>query len=206
MSTETITTNPIAGALGAEVSGIDLAAPLSNSKTEAVRQALWDHKVIFFRDQSLSLAAQIEFGKRFGSLEVFPFATPPLKAFPEILPIVSGPKFPTGANNWHSDVTWRKSPSLGSILYCEVAPQFGGETGFADTYATFQGLSEAQREELRGKTCIHDFDVFRYRQVGIVALREPLLCSLPRQSIFHGDCFCCSVRIVGAARGGPRDN
>ena len=61
-------------------------------------------------------------------------------------------------------MTWRKSPSLGSMLYCEAGPPFGGETGFADTYATFQGLSEKDRDFLRGKTCIHDFDAFRFQQ------------------------------------------
>ena len=50
------------------------------------------------------------------------------------------------------------------MLYCEEGPPFGGETGFADTYATFQGLSEKDREFLRGKTCIHDFDAFRFQQ------------------------------------------
>ena len=50
------------------------------------------------------------------------------------------------------------------MLYCEAGPPFGGETGFADTYATFQGLSEKDRDFLRGKTCIHDFDAFRFQQ------------------------------------------
>ena len=68
MSIETIATHPVAGALGAEVSGIDLAAPLSNSATEAVRQALWDHKVIFFRNQNLSPEDHLRIASIFGDI------------------------------------------------------------------------------------------------------------------------------------------
>ena len=89
--------------------------------------------MIFFKGQDIDYAQHRDFGLQFGSLEVFPFNTPVPGDFPEILPIASGPGAPTGASVWHSDVTWRKSPSLGSIFYCEEAPPFGGETGFADT-------------------------------------------------------------------------
>ena len=115
-------------------------------------------------EQDLTLDQHRDFGLRFGSLEVFPFATPPLETHPEILPISSGPGSPTGASNWHS-VTWRKSPSLGSLLYCDVAPPFGGGTAFADTLATFQGLKDVDREMLRGCSCVHDFDTFRQGQL-----------------------------------------
>ena len=80
------------------------------------------------------------------------------------MPLKSASPIAGGASGWHSDVTWRKTPSLGSILYCEVAPAFGGSTGFVDCYASWQGLTERQRQFLRGKCCVHDFDSFRAGQ------------------------------------------
>ena len=150
--------------IGTVIHGPDLREAQSDEAIGAMHALMLERKVIFFRNQDIDYAQHRDFGKRFGSLEVFPFASPPAGEFPEILPITSGPGVPTGAASWHSDVTWRKSPSLGSILYCEQAPPFGGETGFADTYCTLQGLPLATREALRGMTCIHDFDNFRYTQ------------------------------------------
>lgn len=133
--------------IGTVIHGPNLSHPehLTDAEIDAMYAVLLERKVIFFRDQDLSHAAQRDFGKRFGSLEVFPFAKPPIEDYPEILPIMSGPGSPPGASIWHSDVTWRKSPSLGSMLYCEVAPTFGGETGFADTYATLQVIHDELR-------------------------------------------------------------
>jgi len=150
--------------IGTVIHGPDLREAQSDEAIGAMHALMLERKVIFFRNQDIDYAQHRDFGKRFGSLEVFPFASPPAGEFPEILPITSGPGVPTGAASWHSDVTWRKSPSLGSILYCEQAPPLGGETGFADTYCTLQGLPLATREALRGMTCIHDFDNFRYTQ------------------------------------------
>jgi taurine dioxygenase len=68
-------------------------------------------------------------------------------------------------SGWHSDVTWRKTPSLGSMLYCDIAPPFGGATSFSDCYAAWQGLAEDEQAALRGRHCMHDFDHFRRGQV-----------------------------------------
>jgi hypothetical protein len=123
--------------IGTVIHGPDLRAHQSDEAIAAMHTVMLERKVIFFREQDIDHAQHRAFGLQFGSLEVFPFAAPPAD-FPEILPITSGRGAPTGASVWHSDVTWRKSPSLGSMLYCATAPPFGGETGFADTYATFQ--------------------------------------------------------------------
>ena len=107
--------------IGTVIHGPDLRVPQTEQEIETMYDVLLERKVIFFREQDLTLDQHRDFGLKFGSLEVFPFATPPLETHPEILPISSGPGSPTGASNWHSDVTWRKSPSLGSMLYCEAA-------------------------------------------------------------------------------------
>eukprot|EP01045_Picozoa_sp_COSAG04_P011615 COSAG04_NODE_753_length_10568_cov_1.796733_5_plen_413_part_00 len=169
--------------IGTVIHGPDLRVPQTEQEIETMYDVLLERKVIFFREQDLTLDQHRDFGLKFGSLEVFPFATPPLETHPEILPISSGPGSPTGASNWHSDVTWRKSPSLGSMLYCEEGPPFGGETGFADTYATFQGLSEKDREFLRGKTCIHDFGKCRQPLAPLASSFEP------QRSCLRADAF-----------------
>jgi alpha-ketoglutarate-dependent taurine dioxygenase len=69
------------------------------------------------------------------------------------------------SSGWHSDVTWRKTPSLGSMLYCDIAPPFGGATSFSDCYAAWQGLTDEEQAALRGRYCMHDFDHFRQGQV-----------------------------------------
>lgn len=134
---------------------------MSKAQIDVLYAVLLERKVIFFRgQQGLSESQHIAFAQRFGTIEVFPFSVREGGA-PEVMPLKSIGPIAGGASGWHSDVTWRKSPSLGSLLYCETAPPFGGATGFVDCYASWQGLPHAKREQLRGKYCIHDFDSFR---------------------------------------------
>lgn len=137
------------------------AESMSQAEIDTLYAVLLERKVIFFRGQGcLSESEHIAFARRFGTTEVFPFSVRE-GAAPEVMPLKSVGPIAGGASGWHSDVTWRKSPSLGSLLYCETAPPFGGSTGFVDCYASWQGLPAADREQLRGKSCIHDFDSFR---------------------------------------------
>ena len=152
--------------IGTVIHGPDLRLPemLTAEAIDTIYSVLLERKVVCFRGQhGLTEAQHIAFGRRFGQLEVFPFAVRE-GSDPDILPLRSAGPIATGASGWHSDVTWRKTPSLGSMLYCEQAPAFGGATGFVDCYAAFQGLPADQREALRGRVCVHDFDGFR--QVG----------------------------------------
>ena len=82
---------------------------------------LLEWKVIFFRDQDVSVDEHVAFGARFGELEIHPF-TPNLESHPEVVVIHHGPESKRGQNNWHSDVTWRLEPSLGSILRARIVP------------------------------------------------------------------------------------
>ena len=149
--------------IGTVVHGPQLsrAATMSQSEIDALYAILLERKVIFFRgQQGLSESQHIAFAQRFGTTEVFPFSVRE-GGPPDVMPLKSVGPIAGGASGCHSDVTWRKSPSLGSLLYCETAPPFGGSTGFVDCYASWQGLPSAEREQLRGKCCIHDFDNFR---------------------------------------------
>lgn len=157
-----LTIRPMARTIGAEVSGIDLRQPLTDAQRDGVYQALLDWKVIFFRDQDITCEQHLAFARQFGGLEVHPFA-PAHDGPPEVLPIAHTPENPGRENLWHSDVTWRLEPSLGSVLRCIKGPQMGGDTLFADMYAAYDGLSDQVKELIEGKVARHDFAGFRKR-------------------------------------------
>lgn len=156
----TITVEPLSPTIGAQVGGVDLAAPLDTRQLAEIRQALLDWKVIFFRDQDITPEQHLNFGRSFGELEVHPFA-PEHADHPEVLVLTHNEDAPGRENLWHSDVTWRIAPSLGSILLMKEAPPLGGDTLFADMYAAYEGLPETIKEEIDGKFARHDFSGFR---------------------------------------------
>jgi taurine dioxygenase len=141
--------------IGAELHGIDLREEQSDDAIADVRQALLDYKVIFLRDQHITRAQHIAFARRFGDLEIHP-ATPKDQEDPEVLRIAHGPNSRGTENNWHSDVTWRAEPSLGSILRAIEVPEVGGDTLFADMYAAYEGLEPAFKAFVAGLTAEHD--------------------------------------------------
>lgn len=141
--------------IGAEIRGIDLAQELPDEAIAEIRSALLDHKVVFFRDQQITRAQHIAFARRFGELEIHP-ATPEGQADPEVLRITYDDKRKGQENNWHSDVTWRAEPSLGSILRAIELPELGGDTLFANMEAAYAGLSPAMQQWVCSLTAVHD--------------------------------------------------
>jgi taurine dioxygenase len=132
-------------AIGAELLGVDLADGVDDELAAEVRAALLEHKVVFFRDQHrLDRAGHIAFARKFGALEIHP-ATPKDQPDPEVLRIAHSPNSKGSENNWHSDVTWRAEPSLGSILRAIELPEVGGDTLFSDMYAAYEALSPAMK-------------------------------------------------------------
>ena len=148
--------------IGAELLDLDLKNSLSEDLKDEIYQALLVYKVIFFRDQDLSLEEHLEFANNFGELEIHPFANND-KQYPEVLKITHNEKNKGRENLWHSDVTWRLEPSLGSILRMKEAPKVGGDTLFADMYAAYEDLSDEMKEQLDGAVAVHDFEGFRKR-------------------------------------------
>ena len=152
---ERLGVRPLTPAIGAEISGVDLAQEQDEAVIGEIRAALLTHKVVFFRDQHITPAQHIAFARRFGRLEIHP-ATPKDQPDPEVLHIAHGPDSKGKENAWHSDVTWREEPSLGSILRAVEVPAVGGDTLFADMGAAFRGLSPAMQDWCRGLTAVHD--------------------------------------------------
>ncbi|MBP6013618.1 MAG: TauD/TfdA family dioxygenase [Alphaproteobacteria bacterium] len=154
--------HPLTPTIGAEVTGIDLRRPLDSSTMRDIRAALLDWKVLFFRDQDITTDQHVAFARNFGELEVHPFA-PQKPGYPEVLAITHNRESPGRENAWHSDVTWRLEPSLGSILRSLEIPPVGGDTLFADMYAAYDGLTDDVKSRIDGATAIHDFAHFRER-------------------------------------------
>ena len=154
--------NRLSPSIGAELLDIDLKKPLDQSLKDEIYQALLVYKVIFFRDQDLTIEEHLAFAKNFGELEVHPFASND-EQYPEVLKITHNEKSKGRENTWHSDVTWRLEPSLGSILRMKEAPKIGGDTLFSDMYAAYEDLSDEIKEKLDGAIAVHDFVGFRKR-------------------------------------------
>ena len=164
--------NRLSTALGAEVIGLDAAAPLSDEVFADVRQALVDNDgVLVLRDQQLTAQQHIEFSRRFGELfgdseqlqdSVSKYLLP---GHPQIFrvsnKIVDGEaQGRTRAGNyWHSDVSFRPRPAMASLLYAIEVPSVGGDTLFTNMYMAYEHLSAPMQAFLRGLRARHDFDV-----------------------------------------------
>ena len=142
-------------AIGAELIGADLTK-FDDTLIEEVRAALLKYQVVFFRDQhDLTRDQHIAFASRFGELEIHP-ATPKDQPNPEVLRIAHGPNSKGQENNWHSDVTWREEPSLGSILRAIELPEIGGDTLFSNMVMAFEDLDDDLKDRLCEMTAMHD--------------------------------------------------
>lgn len=149
----------IAGALGAEISGVDLAGPLDDRVFAEIHAALLEHLVIFFRDQHLTPEQHIAFGRRFGELHVHPYI-PNLEGYPEIIKLKSADDGPGEmayqSNTWHTDLTYSAEPPMASILYGVTVPEAGGDTMWNNLYAAYEGLSPRMRAFVDDLTATHN--------------------------------------------------
>lgn len=160
MRYERIRIEPIAGALGAEVSGLRLAEPLDNQTEREIHQAWMEHQVLFFRDQQITPEQQIAFGRCFGELHVHP-VLPSLRSHPEIVVLESDAHHPYVAEAWHSDATFQRRPPLGSILRGVIIPDYGGDTMWSSMHAAYDALSGSMQQLLSGLRGVHDGGAFR---------------------------------------------
>ena len=150
-----ITVTPIAGALGAEIDGVDLMDELTNETFDAIHQAFLDHQVIFFRDQKLTPAAHVRFAQRFGPIVVHPFVKG-MSEQPEVMEIIKEPEDKLNfGGGWHSDTSFMEKPALGSILHAIQVPAYGGDTLFASQYRAFEDLSPGMRDMLESLSAVH---------------------------------------------------
>jgi taurine dioxygenase len=141
--------------LGAEIRGIDLSTPLTPEVTKELETALVEFKVLFFRGQNISARDHADFAARFGELEVHPFL--PAGDAAEVIRFAKDADVVGVENVWHSDVSWRERPSLGSVLRAHEVPAVGGDTLWADMEAVYEGLPQELKDAIEGRRAVHDF-------------------------------------------------
>jgi alpha-ketoglutarate-dependent sulfate ester dioxygenase len=147
---------PQSATIGAEICGLDLRQPLDDAVIVELRNALNEYKVLFFRGQAITPAQHVAFARRFGELEVHPFLAANAE-HPELVRFEKTSDTGGYENGWHSDVTWRECPSLGSILRAIEVPKSGGDTLFADMGAAYDGLDAQLQHEIDGLVAVHDY-------------------------------------------------
>jgi taurine dioxygenase len=217
MATAGIEVRPLAGALGAEIGGVDLAKPLAREDFAAVHAAFLRHGVVFFREQELSRPAQLELARHFGEPDVHPIAMG-TDEHPEIIRV----RKPAGEDaffgtSWHTDNSFFERPSAITILYGVEVPPYGGDTLFASMEKAWETLSEPMQAFLRPLRAVHSaskaFDprttgeakyrgetaiAYRYSDAIYEEVEHPVVRTHPetgRQSIYVNPMF--TQRILG---------
>lgn len=162
-----IEVRPASGAIGAEISGFDLAEPASDALIAAIRNAWLKHGVLFLRNQALPPAQFQAFAERFGEVIEYPFVKG-IEGHPLIIPVL---KLPHERNNfggiWHTDTAYLEVPPMATMLIARELPPYGGDTLFASGAAAFEALSPAlQRmlESLKAVNTSAKADVTRTRE------------------------------------------
>jgi len=152
---KTIKVTPVSPAIGAQISGVDIAAGIDKEQFTEIRQAYIDYGVIFFRDQSITPDQHIEFARRWGEINVNRFFQP-LKTHPMIAEVrkEADQKVNIGGA-WHTDHSYDQIPAMGSVLYAREVPTLGGDTLFSSMYAACEALSETMKKTLLGLRAEH---------------------------------------------------
>lgn len=164
----------VAGHIGADIDGVDMAQPLDAETIAEIRLALLTHKVIFFRGQELGHATHIAFGRQFGELTSRPNqqSGDDLDDFPEIFTVSPHvdirrygrdyeahyrSRWRSTISGWHSDMSHAVNPPMASILRADTVPEFGGDTQWTNLVAAYEGLSPAIRQFVDGLRAEHNF-------------------------------------------------
>jgi alpha-ketoglutarate-dependent taurine dioxygenase len=154
----TIEVHRLAGALGAEVSGVNLAEPLSDETFEELHRAFLENQVIYFRDQDLTPEQYVAFANRWGDIHLHPF-NKPMDGHPEIIEMTKRETdtFAHGAR-WHSDQMYTPQPAMATMLYGREIPPAGGDTMFSNLYLGYEALSDGMKEMLGKLKAVNNGD------------------------------------------------
>ena len=151
----TITVMPIDGALGAEISDVDLRSDLCDEAVAEIRRAWLEHLVVFFRDQDLSPERFLSFARRIGKPVQYPFVQG-IDGFPEIIAVTKLPHETVNFGGiWHSDTVYLVRPPMATLLVAREIPPTGGDTEFANMYRAYETLAPSVREEIDGLRAVN---------------------------------------------------
>jgi len=142
----------IAGALGAEITGVDLSKSIP---AKEIREAFLEHQVVFFRDQQLDPAQFMAFARGMGTPVEYPFVKG-IDGFPEVIEVkkLEHEKHNFGGI-WHSDTAYLAEPPMGSMLLAREVPPHGGDTLFASQYLAYESLSSGMKSLLSGLKAVN---------------------------------------------------
>jgi taurine dioxygenase len=165
---------PLTANLGAEISGVDLAADISDDMFRAIYRAWLQYQVLTFPSSDLSPARQVAFARRFGPVQIHVMNQYHADGFPELYLLSnldangnpSGKHPDKGTLEWHTDGSWRRHSGQATIIYGEVTPDTGGETQFCDMYLAYERLDDAWKARLAGMRAVHNLDFSRNRRHG----------------------------------------
>ena len=143
----------LAPALGAEIRGVDLAAPSAEDIAD-IKALLLENLVIFFPDQVISVDEHVELGRQFGPLEGHPNLKNPYTQHPELFELAAS--HGGVADEWHTDITFREEPALMSVLHMVKCPPSGGDTMWTSLYRAYEELSPPLQELCEGLSALHD--------------------------------------------------
>jgi taurine dioxygenase len=200
---------PLGRVIGAEIEGVDLGRPLTEALRAELNRALLEWKVLFFRDQDITSAQQRAFARNWGPLETNPLL--PTGDAAEVTRFVRSAAMPAFENIWHTDVTFRPNPALGSVLRLIEVPPIGGDTMWADMAAAYDNLPDDVRARITGLRAAHDFvpgfarfadaDFLARRQAEFPPVDHPVVRIHPetgRRTLFVNPAF--TTHIVGLDR------
>lgn len=178
--TNDIKVRKLVGALGAEIRGVDLSNPLSNTASDTIHQAFLNHSVLIFRNQHLEPDELVAFSKKFGPIERHVLSQFALDENPDVFQIsnVKNEGKPIGAiragQYWHSDCSYMKQPTMASLLHALEVPSYGGDTMFTSTESAYEELSDVMKQFLGGLSAVHDYTNAYDTYFSKVADRPPL--------------------------------
>jgi taurine dioxygenase len=169
-----IEAHPITSTLGAEIRGLDLSKPLPEDTAAAVLDALFEHRVIFFRGQDITPTQHVAFSAQLGTVfDDYPPYLTTLDGHPEVTVLDGGSG--DSASFWHSDVSGSAKPPMASILVMREAPTYGGDTLWGDMTAAYEALSDRMKSYLDGLRAVHGAPTERtMRKLSPPASEEPL--------------------------------
>jgi taurine dioxygenase len=157
---DSIKVEPLTCSIGALLGNVDLGAASRDSATVAeIGALLLKHRVLFFRDQTMSRAEHVAFARHFGELEDHPVAGSDPEN-PGLVRIYKSPENPTDRyeNSWHTDATWREKPPFGAVLRCVECPPVGGDTMWANMALAYERLPEHVKAQIAGLRARHSIE------------------------------------------------
>ncbi len=160
-----ISIQPLSAPLGCQVIGVDLSQPLDDGTWNQILEAFHAYQLLLFRNQKIAPQQHIDFSRRFGDLEIHVCEQYLLAEYPEILLLTNERdeqdkrlSIADGGAGWHSDLSYLKNPSLGSLLHAVRVAEKGGDTEWANQYRVYETLPEQTRNRIADLKAIHQFD------------------------------------------------